>query len=153
MSRLFIAFSSAAMLVSCTVYRDVEVHGVRDLQVVKMGADGIDLNVWVDVENPNWYRIRLTESNIQLFFEGKNLGTVTLNEKLTVPKKSRAVQPMSVHTDMSDIDALLGNVFSLLFKQRFEVIGKGYVKGRACFVVRKVDAGFTHYLTREDLGF
>lgn len=113
----------------------------------------MDLIVWVDIDNPNWYKIHLTESDIELFLEGKSMGKVTLNETLLVPKKSRGVQPMSVHTSVGELDALLGNVFSLLFKQQFEVTGKGYVKGRALFVIRKVDAGFRHSLKREDLGF
>ncbi|MFN9800011.1 MAG: hypothetical protein ACK54P_08350, partial [Bacteroidota bacterium] len=76
----------------------------------------------------------------------------TLNQALTIPRKSRSTQPLAIHSSMNSIDALLGNVFTLMFKEKFEVTGRGFVKGKAFFVVRKVDAGFRQFITREDLG-
>jgi LEA14-like dessication related protein len=152
MIRFVTVLLSALLLSSCSVYREVEVHEVTDIQLAEFGADGLDLTIWVDIENPNWYKVHLTQTEIEVFLEGKSLGTITLKETLTVPKKSRSVHPMAIHSSISSLDALLGNIFTLLFKEKFEVTGKGYVKGRAFFVVRKVDAGFRHFLTREDLG-
>jgi len=138
---------------SCKPYKEVEVHGVVDLQIIEIGADGIDLNVMLDIENPNWYKIHMTESDIQVFLDGKSTGQVSLLEKMTVPKNSRSVQAMSIHTSLGDLEMLLGDIFTLLFKQEFEVTGTGFVKGRVFFVARKVPVTFTHKVTREDLGF
>ena len=152
MIRFATVLLASFLLSSCSVYKEVEVHEVPDVQLVEFGADGMDLTIWVDIENPNWYKVHLTETEIEVFLEGKSLGNITLNETLIVPKKSRSVQPMAIHSSISSLDALLGNIFTLLFKEKFEVVGRGYVKGRAFFIVRKVDAGFRHFLTREDLG-
>lgn len=143
----------AVVLSSCSVYREVEVHQVQEVRFKELSADGLDLLVYLEVENPNWYTVRLTESDIQLFLEGQPLGTVSLREPMILPRKSRSVQPMSIHASTGSLDRLLGRLFSLIFQQTFEVTGKGYVRGKAFLVMRKVDVSFTHRLERKDLGF
>jgi LEA14-like dessication related protein len=152
MRALLTALAIALTGTSCQVYKEVSVHGVQKVEVSSFTADGLDVMVWLDIENPNWYGIRLKESDVEIFLEGKSLGTVQLTSTVSVPKKSRSVQPMSFHSPITSIDQLLGNVFSLLFKQKFEVTGKGYVTGKAFFVVRRVDAAFRYEITREHLG-
>ena len=152
MIRPAIVLIIAWAFLGCAPYKEVVVHEVTDIQFVSFGADGLDLHVWIDIENPNWYKIHLTESDIEVFLEGKSLGSITLNQALTIPRKSRSTQPLAIHSSMNSIDALLGNVFTLMFKEKFEVTGRGFVKGKAFFVVRKVDAGFRQFITREDLG-
>jgi LEA14-like dessication related protein len=147
------AFLICLCISSCSVYREVEVHEVVRVELSEFNSEGIDLNVYVDMENPNWYSIRLTDSNIQVWLEGREIGDVALTGPVVLPKKSRVTQPFSIHSTPGSMERLLGDLFSLLFKQSFEIEGRGYVKGKALFIARKVPVSFTHRIDRKELGF
>jgi LEA14-like dessication related protein len=128
---LFVSF--CLVLSSCSVYKDAEIY--------------------MTIDNPNWYKIKLTESHVSLYFEGKPMGEVLLSEPIVIPKKSVSTQIMKVHGDYDDLQGLLGNVLALIFKQSFQVEAKGYIQGKAMFVAKKVDINFQQAMSKEDLGF
>ena len=148
---LFVWF--CLFLSSCSVYKDVEMKEVLDVQFVSLGEKGLDAEIYMTIENPNWYKIKLTESHVSLYFEGKPLGEVLLAEPIVIPKKSVSTQIMKVHGDYDDLQGLFGNVLALIFKQSFQLEAKGYIQGKAMFVPKKVDINFQQAMSKKDLGF
>jgi LEA14-like dessication related protein len=137
---------------SCNLYKEVEVVEVLDVKMGEWTEDAVYADVYLQLKNPNWYKVKLTESHVQLYLDGKEIGIVELGEKLEIPKQSVTTQTMHIKADYDAMENVMGNVLSLLFKTKFVVEGKGYVKGRAFFVARKVPVEFKQDLTREDLG-
>lgn len=150
---LLITVVFSTLFSSCKMYKDVEVNKVTEVKFTGMKRDGIDMDVFLEISNPNGYKVELTDSDVVLFLEGSPVGKVTLMEPLTVPKKSVSVQPMRIHTTYSSLDALLGNALALMFKSEFSVEGRGYVTGKVLFVSRKVEVGFSEKIDRSLLGF
>jgi LEA14-like dessication related protein len=148
-----VATAFVFMLSSCTVYKDVEVKQVVDVKLTEFGGNGVEAEVYLSISNPNWYKVTLTESHINLFFEGKPLGEVELQEPLEIPKQAVSTQVLKVQADMDNVQDLLGNVLQMLFKSEFKLEAKGYVQGKALFVAKKVPVEFKETLSREDLGF
>lgn len=123
-----------------------------DVKITEFSEQGIKADVYLSINNPNGYKISMTESHIVLVFEGKTLGEVVLEEPLVIPKKSMTTQVMKVNTAYGDLSSLLGNILSIMFQSEFELQGRGYVKGKALFVARKVPVEFKQKLSRKDLG-
>jgi LEA14-like dessication related protein len=151
--RLLAVVFSIALFSSCKMYQEVSVNEVIDVKVNEFGQNGIKAEVYIQISNPNWYKLSLTESHIELFFEGKSIGEVQLAEKLVLPKKSVTTQTLKIDANYESIEAILANVLQLLFKSEFVLEGKGYVKGKAMFIAKKVPVEFKQQLTKDDLGF
>ncbi|MDZ4750286.1 MAG: LEA type 2 family protein [Flavobacteriales bacterium] len=139
-------------LSSCKIYQDVDVIEVENVVFREFDIEGAEAEVWLRIKNPNSYKVVLTESNIDLYLEGKHMGQVQLLENMVVPKKSLSTQVMKVEVTYDNMEDLLGNVLMFLFKENFVLEAKGHVKGKALFVAKKVDVNFKEVLTREELG-
>jgi LEA14-like dessication related protein len=142
-----------ALLSSCSVYKEVEVKEVLNVEVLSFDNNGADCDVYLSVLNPNGYKITLTESDIDLFFEGKPLGEVKLLEKIELPKNSLTTIKMKCQANVESVQGVLGNIITLLFKTEYTLEGKGYIKGKALLISKKVPVVFNEKLKKEDLGF
>jgi LEA14-like dessication related protein len=137
----------------CKIYQDVEVKEVTNVALKEMNTSGLTADVYMTLENPNWYKLTLIESDIDIFLEGKKVGNLALTQPLVIPKKSRSTQVMTVNTSLSNMDQVLGSVFTLMFKEEFELSGKGYITGKGMFVRKKVDVQFKETIPKSQLGF
>jgi LEA14-like dessication related protein len=153
MRRIFFFAGLIMMLQSCAVYKEVEVKEILDINILEMNNDGADCEIFLNVENPNNYKITLTESEVDLFFESKFLGHVELVENLVLPKKSVSTVKMKCKADYESLQQVLGNVITLLFKTEYVMEGKGFVKGKALLVGKKFPVEFKEKISREDMGF
>ena len=105
------------------------------------------------VKNPNGYKIQLTESEVDLFFEGKYLGRINLLEEIQLPKKSLSTVKMKCLADYESLQSVMGNIITILFKSEYVMEGKGFVRGKALLVSKKFPVEFKEKVTREDMGF
>lgn len=137
---------------SCNLYKEVEMVEMIDMKVTEWSGENVRAEVYLQLKNPNWYKVRLTRSHVQLYLDGKEIGVVELSEALDIPPRSVTTHTMQLHADYEDIENVLGNMLNLLFKQKYVLEGKGYVRGRAFFIARKVPVAFREDLTREDIG-
>jgi LEA14-like dessication related protein len=153
MKKLFALLLVVSILTSCTVYKDVEVKEVLDFKVIEFRSDGAECEIFLTVYNPNGYKITLTESQINMVFEGKPLGEVHLKEKLVIPKKSQSTISLKCTAQFASLSALTGDLLSLLFKTEYVMEGSGHIKGKALLVSKKVPITFKETLTKADLGF
>ena len=141
------------MFSSCAVYKDVEVTEILDVRILEFDNDGAECEIFISIYNPNGYKITLTESHVDLLFEGKSLGEVQLMEKVVIPKKAQTTITMKCEAKYESMEALTGNLIALLFKTEYVMEGTGYIKGKAMFVSKNVPVQFKETLTKADLGF
>lgn len=137
---------------ACRVYKDVEVKEVLDFKINEFYSDGAECEVFLTIINPNGYKIALTESNIALVFEGKPIGEIHLNEKLTIPKKQQTTVSLKFTAEFGSLSELTGNLLALLFKSEYVLEGDGYIRGKALLVSKKVPVQFKETLTKSDFG-
>lgn len=124
---------------SCKFYQPVEVLEVQDVRVVEFSDKMIVAEVDLLIENPNWYKVKLTKSAIDLEVNGADIGQMELGEKLTIPKKSKSVQTVTIEADYEELQTnFLQNFLTLLFNPKVKFKAEGYMKGRALFIGKKV---------------
>ncbi len=141
------------LLPSCTFYKEVEVQEILEVKVIEIDKEGADCEIYMTVKNPNGYKIQLTESEVDLFFEGKYLGRINLLEEIQLPKKSLSTVKMKCLADYESLQSVMGNIITILFKSEYVMEGKGFVRGKALLVSKKFPVEFKEKVTREDMGF
>jgi LEA14-like dessication related protein len=137
-------FICALSLSSCLQYKEVEVVKIIDVGVKDISTQGIDVEVAMQIKNPNKYNIKIVGSNLNLLLKGNKMGTVTLKDNVTVKKKSNAVYQFTLQSNFKDIGlgslpALLG----LMTQNSMEVQVVGNIKAQAKGISKKVPIDFT----------
>jgi LEA14-like dessication related protein len=148
MPLLLVAAFFFCCIASCKMYQNVELKEVTNVELTEFGVEGVKAEVTVSISNPNWYKLKVTGSEIDLYFEGQKIAQVAITEDLVIPKKQVSTQTFTVASSSADLGAILSNALAL-----FDLEGKGYIDGKAMFVARRVPIEFKQKLTKEDLGF
>ena len=127
---------------------------VEDFVVHEFSADIVSADVILKVGNPNWYKIKLVDSDIDVKLNGNKMGKLHLREPLSLPKKDTTIQTLRVTADLTSMEGdFFSNTLSLLFKKTALVEADGYVKGRALGIGKKVPVGFEEEIKTEDIEF
>ncbi|MFZ1688560.1 MAG: hypothetical protein WAU70_14115, partial [Flavobacteriales bacterium] len=67
------------LLTGCTNFRDVTFHGVRNVELRQLDGSLIALTIDAEVENPNGYRIKLKDPDVDLWYNGQLIGKAVLD--------------------------------------------------------------------------
>ncbi len=153
MKNLALVFGLSVMLSACSYYNDVQVLKVMNVEIVEFSTDIINASVEIEINNPNWYDIKLIDSDLDLFVNGKSMGTVHLAEKVVIPKKSISIQKVEVISDIKDAQAnFLQSAMSLLFKKTALLEIKGEVKAQGLMVTKKIPVEIKEEMDIRDFG-
>lgn len=152
MKKLFFLIAVVFTISSCSVYKEVEVKEVLDVQILSFNQEGAECEIYLTVENPNNYKITLTETHVDLVFEGRPLGEVKVLEKTVIPKMAQSTIKLKCLAKPENIQAIAGDIFTLMFKSEFTIEGKGYVRGKALMVSKTVPVEFKEKVLKEDFG-
>ncbi|MCB0760297.1 MAG: LEA type 2 family protein [Flavobacteriales bacterium] len=135
--QIIVVLFLAVGLVSCSFYDDVELVSVQDVEVLEFSQDIIHAHVDLELKNPNWYNVKVIDSELELFLNGKRMGKVRLGEKVTIPRNSTSIQRVHILSDVKEFESnFLQNVLTLLFNKSTKMEIKGWIEGRG-FVVKK----------------
>ncbi len=153
MKNLALVFGLSVMLSACSYYNDVQVLKVMNVEIVEFSTDIINASVEIEINNPNWYDIKLIDSDLDLFVNGKSMGTVHLAEKVVIPKKSISIQKVEVISDIKDAQGnFLQSVMSLLFRKTALLEIKGEVKAKGFMVAKKIPVEIKEEMDIRDFG-
>jgi LEA14-like dessication related protein len=138
---------------SCTLYKDVEVKEVLNVNITEFSTDGVTGEVQISITNPNWYKVTLKQCHLDFMFEGKPLGCADLLNEVVIPKRTTSTQTFAIKATPDQMQAIMGNAISLFFKSDYVLEGKGTVKGKALMFSKKFPIEFKEILHKDDLGF
>lgn len=148
------ALVAMVLLHSCTLYKEVEVLEVYNVEVKEFSQELVEVEVELLVDNPNWYKIKIIKSDLDLLLNSKDIGTLELAKKVVVPKKSKSVQKISIYTDYDDLkENFLKNVLTLLFARKTEFQATGYVKAKGLFIAKKIPVDVKQEIDLSDFEF
>ena len=128
---------------SCEIYKDVKVKRVEEFDLSEFTNNHVAAFLRIGLENPNPYKITLYESDLELRIDGNVAGTLTLAEPVVLGPKSAQVYDVKVFTNITDVEGLLGNALSLMFKDEIVLEASGYVQAKGLGVKKMVPFSFT----------
>ena len=128
---------------SCEIYKDVKVKRVEEFDLSEFTNNHVAAVLRIGLENPNPYKITLYESDLELRIDGNVAGTLTLADPVVLGPKSAQVYDVKVFTNITDVEGLLGNALSLMFKDEIVLEASGYVQAKGLGVKKMVPFSFT----------
>ena len=128
---------------SCEIYKEVKVKRVEEFDLSEFTNNHVAAVLRIGLENPNPYKITLYESDLELRIDGNVAGTLTLAEPVVLGPKSAQVYDVKVFTNITDVEGLLGNALSLMFKDEIILEASGYVQAKGLGVKKMVPFSFT----------
>lgn len=134
---LLISFSG------CIEYKEVEVVEVSGVGIKNISLKGIEIEVAMQIKNPNKYNISIVDSDLTLFADGKKVGVARVKEKITLPKKSNKIHRFTIQTSVQDIVSnALPLLMNLMTQDNIEVGIKGDIKAKAKGVGKRFPVDF-----------
>jgi LEA14-like dessication related protein len=136
-------------LTSCEIYKDVKVKRVEEFDLSELTNSKVSAVLRIGLENPNPYKITLFESDLELRIDGNLAGSLVLAEPVVLGPKSSKVYDVKVYTNITDVEGLLGNALSLMFKDEIELKASGYVEAKGLGIKKKVPLSFTKPISKK----
>ncbi|MBN8692548.1 MAG: LEA type 2 family protein [Bacteroidetes bacterium] len=69
---------------SCKEFKEVEVVGVKDFKLKKIGLEGIEALIELNIKNPNNMGFSIYPSEFDIIFSGMNLGKAKLKKRVHI---------------------------------------------------------------------
>jgi len=130
-------------LTGCLEYKEVEVVEVGDVGIKNISLKGIEVEVAMQIKNPNKYAISIVDSDLTLSADGNKVGEAKVKEKITLPKKSNKVYRFTIKTSVDDIvNSALPVLMSLMSKDNIELGVKGDIKAKAKGIGKRFPVDF-----------
>ena len=139
---IFILFL-ALNLSSCLQYKEVEIVNITDVGVKEISTKAINVEVAMQIKNPNKYAISIVDSDLTLFLKGKKMGTAKIKEKIKLAKKSNDIHRFTIQSSIKDIAAgALPVLMGLITKSSINLQVQGHIKAKAKGISKKVPVNF-----------
>ena len=127
----------------CLEYKEIKVVDVSGVGIKNISLKGIEVEVAMQIKNPNKYNISIVDSDLTLFADGKKVGIARVKEKITLPKKSNKIHRFTIETSVLDIVSnALPLLMNLMTQDNIEVGIKGDIKAKAKGVGKRFPVDF-----------
>lgn len=144
LSFLLIIFTT----VGCLTYKEVKVIDVTEVGVKKFTAKGVEVEVAMQIKNPNNYNINIVDSDLELFIKDNRIGTATIDNKVTLPKNSNQIHRFIIKSSLKDMgSSMFPLLMSVLGGGTIELQIKGDIKATAKGIGKRFPVNFKEKIT------
>lgn len=123
-------------LSSC--YKDVDFIGLKSASFSNSNNNG-NILLFVEVDNPNFYAIKIVESDLDIYLDDNHLGEIQGTHKVKIPSNATSVVEIQVQVNITDVIFNVGNIFDLIKNEDTELKIKGTITAKAFFVKKTVN--------------
>lgn len=129
--------------IGCMSYKEVEVIEVTEVGVKEFTAKGVEIEVAMQIKNPNNYNISIVDSDLELFAKGNRVGTANIENKVTLPKKSNQIHRFIITSSFKDMgSSIFPILMNVLGGGAIDVQIKGDIKAKAKGVGKRFPVDF-----------
>ncbi len=116
----------------CFVYKDVEITNIRNIELVKFENTGLIIEADVDVSNPNFYSIKVFDSDLTIYLDGDLLGKGKILNDITLESNFEGEMHLELDAKYKGkLSSSLRGIFGLALGKEIELKIEGTVKGKA----------------------
>lgn len=135
---------------SCaSLYKEVKVTKVEDFELEEMTSSEVKAILHMQVLNPNFYQITLSESDLIFLVDGNNAGNITLAEPVILPPHSSKTYDVKVNTNITNVESILGNALTLMFQPEITLEATGYVTAKGLGIKKNVPLTFKKVISKK----
>ncbi len=132
-------FSISFGLNSCSTYKDVTIENISDIKITGSSLESVQLDILVQINNPNFYDVNITGYNLEISMENTQLGTVNSNNKITIEGNSNKYHHLPVELKLKGIFSGAIAFFSAFTKEKIKIKITGTVDAKAMMLDRVID--------------
>ena len=138
------------LLTGCFSYQEVTLKGITDVSIEQMDQNGVSAQVTVRVDNPNAFRIRVGDPDVDLFLNDSPIGKASIDSTVVLEKRTEReyVVPLRASFNGGGLPAM-GALLSAAFGGKVRVKASGTVTAQALLLRKKIPFEAEHEL---DLG-
>jgi LEA14-like dessication related protein len=122
---------------SCFEFKDLEFKGIDNAQLPRFENKELLIDVTVRINNVNPYKIKIKPSELQVYIDDNFVGTVFLDNKVVLKRKSENSYSAQLRGKMAD--GVLFTLMRVALKEEVTLQLKGKVKGTIYGFSRKID--------------
>ena len=127
----------ALPLTSCLDYSEVQLLGVREARLTHMDAKGLSAMVTVEVHNPNDFRIKLTDPDVDLYLNDVAIGKAELDSAVVLAPNSTATYAVPLRATFTEAQGMLPVLLVSALGGSMKLGAKGTVQGRAYWLRKR----------------
>lgn len=139
------------IVTSCSSYKDVAFKGTENLKLGKLDGKKLALSFDARLENQNGYTIKIKPSDLDVFIDNVQVGTIHLDEKIKIKRKSESLVEVPLTVELGP-NALI-NITKVLLKKKVNLRLTGDVKGGVWFLSKKQHIDETREISTDKLKF
>lgn len=148
MRKLIQGFSFVLLVSSCAVTAP-EIRGGESFNIEQIEGNKVNLNVGANIHNGNWFGIRVKPSNLDLFLNDDFLGTVRLDKKVKLKRKSETAIDANLTATLEN--GAMGKAMRSALGGGLNVRLKGRVKAGVFIFSKKIDFDETKKIDASEL--
>ncbi len=119
------------ILSSCNAYKSVDIGYVENVNFKGMVDNKISLELQVPVTNPNGYKIKIKEMDLDVTINGKYLGKMKNTNEIIIPAKSDEVHNFLVDIYVKNVLSSMASMYKLRKAKSLEMQIEGTIKVKA----------------------
>ena len=135
--RKFIQAILVVLLVTSCAVTAPEMRGGESFNVEKIDGNTIKLNAGAKIFNGNWFGIKIKPSNLELYLDNDFIGTVRLDKKVKLKRKSETTIDAPLTATLED--GAMGKAMRSALSGALNVRMKGKVKAGVFIFSKKID--------------
>jgi LEA14-like dessication related protein len=124
----------------CT-FEEPDISNLSDFKMKKIDGKHIEAEFSVDCENPNAFGFKIKKGMIDVLIADQKMGTITLDEKIKVKRKSKSTYTVPVSIDLEN--GALIKLMQLSLKNEITVQFDGKVRGSVFGIAKSIDVNET----------
>lgn len=132
-----------AFLVACVDYKEVKLLGIENVSLNRISGDGIDADVWLKIENPNDYKIKVETKDLIFSLNGKKVGNTSLKEELVLEKSTTKVYKVPLNVAVPPNGTIDLGLMLLMGGGKLTLNLKGDIIGKAKGISKTVPVDIT----------
>lgn len=114
-----------------------ELDEVKDVQLVAFEGNKLTFEAVLPVSNENWHRIRVYRVDLDVYVDGRKLGTVTDANQIQLKRKSTTDQRIGLDLEMPGLLSGGLSLMKMLNQERLHLSIRGEVTAGSFLIMRK----------------
>jgi LEA14-like dessication related protein len=121
---------------SCVDYEEVNIVSIGKISIDHFRGSTADINVDIELENPNFFGIKIKPSSLDVFVDEEFVGKAVLKEKVKIQRKTAQIYNAKIQ--LIGEDGILKKAIKYSFRKDLKIRLSGYVNGAVYGIPKKV---------------
>jgi LEA14-like dessication related protein len=115
------------LLSSCTIYKSIDVGDINDVRFKGMVDNKINLDLKVPINNPNNFKLKIKELDLDISLNGKYIGKMKNDTLIIIPKNYEGISTFPVEIQVENILSSAMLFYKLKKTKQVEILIEGKI--------------------------